>query len=49
MAKINAVHKAFINQCDEKDGLKDGIVSDPNIAISILESSSARNKPATTA
>ena len=29
MAKINAVQKAFINQCDEKDGLKDGIVSDP--------------------
>ena len=29
MAKMSAVHKAFINQCDEKDGLKDGIVSDP--------------------
>jgi feruloyl esterase len=29
MPKINAVHSAFINQCDEKDGLKDGIVSDP--------------------
>jgi len=28
-AKINAVHKAFISQCDEKDGVKDGIVSDP--------------------
>ena len=29
MAKINAVHKEFINQCDEKDGLKDRIVGDP--------------------
>ncbi|MBN1570184.1 MAG: tannase/feruloyl esterase family alpha/beta hydrolase [Acidobacteria bacterium] len=29
MAKINAVHSAFINHCDEKDGLKDGIVNDP--------------------
>ncbi|HTY62689.1 MAG TPA: tannase/feruloyl esterase family alpha/beta hydrolase [Acidobacteriota bacterium] len=29
MAKLNAAHKAFINQCDEKDGLKDGIVGDP--------------------
>ena len=29
MAKMNTVHKAFINQCDEKDGLKDGIVGDP--------------------
>jgi feruloyl esterase len=29
MAKITAVHKAFIGRCDEKDGLKDGIVSDP--------------------
>jgi feruloyl esterase len=29
MAKINAVHKAYINQCDERDGLKDDIVSDP--------------------
>jgi feruloyl esterase len=28
-AKINAVHKAFIDQCDEKDGLKDGIAGDP--------------------
>ena len=28
-SKINAVHKEFINQCDTKDGLKDGIVSDP--------------------
>jgi len=27
--KIKAVHKEFINQCDEKDGLKDGIVGDP--------------------
>jgi feruloyl esterase len=29
MAKINAVHKEFIRQCDEKDGLKDGMVGDP--------------------
>jgi feruloyl esterase len=29
MNKITAVRKAFIAQCDEKDGLKDGIVSDP--------------------
>jgi feruloyl esterase len=29
MAKINAVHKAFKDQCDEKDGLKDGIAADP--------------------
>jgi len=29
MPKINAVHKEFINQCDDKDGLKDGIVEDP--------------------
>jgi feruloyl esterase len=29
MAKITAIHKEFINQCDEKDGLKDGIVGDP--------------------
>jgi feruloyl esterase len=28
-AQMSAVHKAFINQCDEKDGLKDGIVGDP--------------------
>ncbi len=28
-AKLTAVHKAFINQCDEKDGLKDGIAGDP--------------------
>jgi hypothetical protein len=29
MAKISTVHKTFINQCDENDGLKDGIVGDP--------------------
>ena len=29
VAKLKAVHKEFINQCDEKDGLKDGIVGDP--------------------
>ena len=29
MPKMMAVHKAYIAQCDEKDGLKDGIVSDP--------------------
>jgi hypothetical protein len=29
MPKINAAHKEFIKQCDEKDGLKDGIVGDP--------------------
>ncbi len=29
MAKITAVYKAFIDQCDEKDGLKDGIAGDP--------------------
>jgi len=29
MPKIMASQKAFIGQCDEKDGLKDGIVSDP--------------------
>lgn len=29
MPRINATHKEFINQCDEKDGLKDGIVGDP--------------------
>jgi feruloyl esterase len=28
-AKMMAVHKAFISQCDERDGLKDGIVGDP--------------------
>jgi hypothetical protein len=29
MPKMMAVHKAYIAQCDEKDGLKDGIVGDP--------------------
>jgi feruloyl esterase len=29
MPQINAAHKAFIDQCDEKDGVKDGIVGDP--------------------
>jgi feruloyl esterase len=29
MSKIAAIQKAFMNQCDEKDGLKDGIVNDP--------------------
>ena len=28
-AKLTAVHKAYIAQCDETDGLKDGIVSAP--------------------
>jgi feruloyl esterase len=28
-AQMTAAHNAFIAQCDEKDGLKDGIVSDP--------------------
>jgi feruloyl esterase len=28
-AQWMAVHRAYISQCDEKDGLKDGIVSDP--------------------
>jgi hypothetical protein len=28
-AQMMAAHNAFIAQCDEKDGLKDGIVSDP--------------------
>lgn len=28
-ASLKAAHEAFINQCDEKDGLKDGIVADP--------------------
>jgi feruloyl esterase len=28
-AKMTAVHTAFVHQCDEKDGLKDGIVGDP--------------------
>lgn len=27
--KMMAVHKAYVAQCDEKDGLKDGIVADP--------------------
>jgi feruloyl esterase len=29
MAKLNAIRKTYINQCDDKDALKDGIVSDP--------------------
>lgn len=29
MPKLMAVHKAFVSQCDEKDGLKDGIVGAP--------------------
>jgi feruloyl esterase len=29
MPQIMAAHNAYISQCDEKDGLKDGIVSDP--------------------
>jgi feruloyl esterase len=29
MAKLTALHKAYIAQCDGKDGLVDGIVSDP--------------------
>jgi feruloyl esterase len=29
MAKIRAIQKAFLGYCDEKDGLKDGIDSDP--------------------
>jgi feruloyl esterase len=29
MPKLTALHKAFIEACDAKDGLKDGIVSDP--------------------
>jgi feruloyl esterase len=28
-AKFTAAHKAYILQCDEKDGLKDGIAGDP--------------------
>ena len=28
-SKLAAVHKAFIEQCDAEDGLKDGLVSDP--------------------
>jgi hypothetical protein len=28
-AKLAALHKAYIAQCDETDGLKDGIVADP--------------------
>ncbi len=27
--QMTMAHKAFIDQCDDKDGLKDGIVSDP--------------------
>ena len=29
MPQIMAVHKAFVSQCDEKDGLKDGIAGNP--------------------
>jgi hypothetical protein len=29
MGKMRLVNKSVINQCDEKDGLKDGIVGDP--------------------
>lgn len=29
MGDMTTVHKAFIEQCDAKDGLKDGIVADP--------------------
>ncbi len=29
LPQMMMVHKAFVAQCDEKDGLKDGIVSDP--------------------
>lgn len=28
-AKLAAVHKAYIDKCDAKDGVKDGLVSDP--------------------
>jgi feruloyl esterase len=28
-SQMTAVHKDYIDQCDEKDGLKDGIASDP--------------------
>jgi feruloyl esterase len=29
MPQLMAAHKAYVGQCDEKDGLKDGIVSNP--------------------
>jgi hypothetical protein len=29
VAKLGVLHKAYLAQCDSKDGLKDGIVSDP--------------------
>ncbi|HEX4098454.1 MAG TPA: tannase/feruloyl esterase family alpha/beta hydrolase, partial [Caulobacteraceae bacterium] len=29
MAKLSALHKAYVSQCDGKDGLVDGIVADP--------------------
>lgn len=30
-AKLGVLHKAYVNACDAKDGLKDGIVSRPNM------------------
>jgi hypothetical protein len=32
-AKLAVLHKAYIAQCDESDGLKDGIVSDPQACL----------------
>jgi hypothetical protein len=29
MAKLTALHKAYLGQCDKSDGLADGVVSDP--------------------